>query len=404
MNILFLTLMEITDINERGIYHDLLRRFKCEGHKVYVIYPLERRKKLHTNVKEQDGVTLLGVRCLNIQKTNIVEKGIGTILLETQFLKEVKKRFSKINFDLILYSTPPITLTKVIKYIKQKNKAISYLLLKDIFPQNAVDLGIIRKGGFLHKFFIKKEKELYQYSDYIGCMSPANVKYVINHNPELRQNAIEVNPNTISVVHNKLNPHENSITRRKYHIPDNVLVLIYGGNLGKPQGIDFLIEVLDVNLIKNDVFFVIVGSGTEFKKIRNWFEEKKPLNAILINSLPKSEYDQLLDAADIGLIFLDKRFTIPNFPSRLLSYLEKSMPVLLATDNNTDIGEIIVNAKCGFWCESGDLKTFNKFINRLINERELIKEMGENSNKLLRENYTVEISYNLIIDRVRQKK
>ena len=81
MNVIFLTLLDISDINERGIYHDLLRKFRDEGHKVYVVYPSERRKNVATAIRIEDGVTLLNVRTLNIQKTNVFEKGMGTLLL-----------------------------------------------------------------------------------------------------------------------------------------------------------------------------------------------------------------------------------------------------------------------------------------------------------------------------------
>ena len=158
MNLIFLTLLDISDINERGIYHDLLRKFRDEGHQVHVIYPAERRKKANTALRVQDKVSLLRVRTLNIQKTNVVEKGLGTLSLEYQFLNAFKKHFSDIKFDLVLYSTPPITLTRIVQYIKQKDGAKSYLLLKDIFPQNAVDLGMMKKGSLLHRFFSKKEK------------------------------------------------------------------------------------------------------------------------------------------------------------------------------------------------------------------------------------------------------
>ena len=59
----------------------------------------------------------------------------------------------------------------------------------------------------------------------------------------------------------------------------------------------------------------------------------------------------LANSCDVGLIFLDKRFTIPNFPSRLLSYMQASMPVLAATDVNTDIGKVIEEGESDIGCE-----------------------------------------------------
>src|SRR5690554_6830775 len=109
MNILFLTVSIIDDINKRGIYTDLLRYFINQGHKVYIVSPTERRFKKKTHLIKKENHSILKVRTLNIQKTNSIEKGIGTILLEYQFNKAIKKHFKNIYFDLILYSTPPIT-------------------------------------------------------------------------------------------------------------------------------------------------------------------------------------------------------------------------------------------------------------------------------------------------------
>jgi glycosyltransferase involved in cell wall biosynthesis len=159
--------------------------------------------------------------------------------------------------------------------------------------------------------------------------------------------------------------------------------------------------VLESNLNNSKVYFVICGSGTEFKKINEWFKRNQPKNSLLLNGLPPIKYNELLKACDIGLIFLDKRFTIPNFPSRLLSYLENKKPIVAATDRCTDLGNIIETANCGFWVESGDLGTFNKFIWRFIENPELIYQMGENSYQLLMNNYTVDISFQSIINKVK---
>ena len=133
MDILFLTLVKIKSLDDGGIFPDLLRKFRDEGHKVHVVSPIERRDKLDTHLFEELGAQILNVKTLNIQKTNFLEKGIGTLAIEYQYLKAVKLYFRKQKFDLVLYSTPPITFSKVVDFIKKRDNAYSYLLLKDIF-------------------------------------------------------------------------------------------------------------------------------------------------------------------------------------------------------------------------------------------------------------------------------
>ncbi len=406
MNVVFLTMSRITDINKRNIYTDLLRKFRDNGHTVYVVTPHERSLGQPTEFVEQEGIYVLGVKTLNLQKTSIFEKGIGQVLVESQFKKAIKKYLEEVKFDLILYSTPPITFPQVIKYLKEQNKgAKTYLLLKDIFPQNAVDLGMMSKAGvkgLLYNFFRNKEKKLYQLSDFIGCMSPANVQYVLKHNPEVSADSVEVAPNSIELL-SELSPSderaknqtERGYMRHKYNLPLDKPVFIYGGNLGKPQGIPFLIGCLNANANREDCFFLVIGTGTELPKLMTWFDESKPNSIKVMKGLPKAEYDELVRTCDVGLIFLDHRFTIPNYPSRLLSYLESKMPVLCATDPNTDIGKIAEEIGYGYWCESNSVEGFTSILDKMIySDRQA---MGERGYEYLRRNYTVDNTYKIIM-------
>jgi len=97
------------------------------------------------------------------------------------------------------------------------------------------------------------------------------------------------------------------------------------------------------------------------------------------------------------LIFLDRRFTIPNFPSRLLSYMQASMPVLAATDVNTDLGDVIEKGKFGFWCESGDVEAFNRKL-QLLCDADLRKQMGQYARKYLENHFTVKHTYEIIMN------
>lgn len=401
MNVLFLTLYDFNSIEEHNIYPDLLREFTKHDHKVYIISPVERRKKQDTHIIEEGMATILKLRIGNTQKTNIVEKGISTLRIEPQFIAGIKKYFSKIKFDLVLYSTPPITFCKAIEYVKKRDGAKTYLLLKDIFPQNAVDLGMMKKNGIkglLYKSFRKKEKKLYRISDRIGCMSQANADYVLKHNPEVDSSIVEVCPNSIEPIDVSIDLETRESIRKKYEIPLDKKIFVYGGNLGKPQGIDFMVDCLRTQRDNVDIFFLIIGDGTEYGVIESYLNEERPQHVKLMRRLPKADYDMLVAASDVGLIFLDHRFTIPNFPSRLLNYMQAKIPVFAVTDPNTDIGKVIVEGGFGWWCESNSTDSFNRRIRCIMNCGNL-ESMGEKSYCSLRDKFDVSKVYNLIFSR-----
>ena len=409
MNLLFLTISQLQSINYSGIYTDLMRKFRDEGHRVYIVSSVERRYGIQTGFKEVDGVKILSVKTLNLQKTNVVEKGIGTLLIEDQYNRAIKNFLNGIKFDLILYATPPITFQKIILKLKKKNpNARSFLLLKDIFPQNAIDIGMMTTTGpkgFLYRMFRKKEIELYKLSDHIGCMSPANVDYLLKHNSFIDRNNVCVAPNSYEFTgYTPMEASEKKLIREKYGIPTDKTVFLYGGNLGKPQGIPFLIECLKAvsqdGELKEKAHFVVIGKGTERPKLVSWFNEAKPTNVSVMDFIPKEDYDLLARSCDVGLIFLDYRFTIPNYPSRLLPYLKEKKPIIAATDPNTDVGTIAEQNGYGFACASNDVKAFINCVKHFADKPELIAQMGEKGYDFFINNYTIENTYKAIMNYV----
>lgn len=389
-NILFLSLSNNTNIeDDESIYGSVIGYLVKNGYKVYTISPIERRFKEKTSIHKKGNYVVLKVRTGNIQKTNIIEKGVSTLLIEHKFIYAIKKYLKNIKFDMVLYSTPPITFSNVVKFIKKRDNAVTYLMLKDIFPQNAVDIKLLSKRNPIYYFFRKKEKELYTISDKIGCMSEKNINYVLDNNSYLEKDKIELFPNTITPCDaKKRNIDLNIEYRKKYNIPIDSRVFIYGGNLGKPQGIEFVIECLESAKKYSNVYFVICGRGTEFYKVEKYMKKNNPRNLLLLNGLEKEEYSRFLNIGDIGLIFLDSKFTIPNFPSRTLSYMQKGIPILACVDKNTDIGSIVEKNGFGWSCLSDDVTYFEKKmkeINLLDNNE--IEMMGKKGYEFLLKNY-----------------
>lgn len=399
MNILFISLANISSLHDRGIYPDLLRELNRRGHHIYCISPVEGYLNKPTCLLRQHEATILQLRIGNIQKTkNKIEKGISTLIIGHQTVKAIKKYFSKIRFDLILYPTPPITFSGAVQYVKKRDGAKAYLLLKDIFPQNAVDLGMIKRGGLSHRFFLRKERELYRISDYIGCMSSANVIYLLQHNPYIASSKVEICPNSIEPSPPKIT--DKAAFKKEHKIPEAAVVFLYGGNLGKMQDIPFIIRCLERNINRPDRFFIICGDGTDFNLLKEFVEVRNPANILLWRTLPRKDFENIAACCDVGMIFLNHRCTIPNFPSRLLSYLDNALPVLVCTDQATDVGQISVDKDFGWRCESNDEESFTVLVDCIIVRKSELRGHGESGRKYLEENYTVSKSADTILMRI----
>lgn len=393
MNILFLTLVNIQSFDEKqNIYSDLCRELVKRGHRVHIVCPDEKGGET-AFAEYREGSGILKVKTGRVQKTSLIKKGIATLLLGTRFKRALKRHLCGVSYDLVIYSTPPITLYSIVKYVKKRDKAMTYLLLKDIFPQNAVDIGIMNKRGIkapIYLYFRILEKKLYRISDRIGCMSEANAEYLKRENPEIPSRKIHISPNSVEPIISAPSPEEKQSVRQRYGLPVDKKIFIYGGNLGRPQGVPFIVKCLEAVGDLTDAHFVVCGTGTELPVL----EKHSQPNFTLIKGLPREEYERFVGCCDVGLIFLDYRFTIPNFPSRLLSYMQKSMPVISCTDPATDVGTVIEEGGFGISCPSNDAQLFRSAVLSMLSCD--TAELGERGAKYLVENYTAERSADII--------
>lgn len=394
MNILFLTIAWPQDPHEHNLYTDLLEYFAEQGHKVVVVCSSESRYGNETHIAEERGLKVLYVRTGNLTKVSFIRKGISNLLLGRQFKKAIRSYLPRESFDLILMSTPPITLSGLYADLKKIFNAKTYLLLKDIWPQGIADVGAIKQNGLIYKYFSYQEQRLYAASDYIGCMSPVNIQYIMTHNRIPKTTVVEENPNSIRI--RKFTVQKSREIFAKYNIPADRCIFIAGGNFGIPQGIPQFLSMLE-QIDLSGAFFLFVGDGTEAEKIRKYVRNHPNMPMAFISRLPKDEYEQICESADVGLILLDGRYSIPNFPSRLLSYLENRLPILCCTDSCTDIGKIVEKYNCGRYVQQGDTQTLENDIRELSSNREHRESMGINSFHMLKSRYTVGHSYEIIM-------
>lgn len=391
--LLFLTLGKIDSIKDSGIYNDLAE--ELSNHiETTILCPHERRYGYKSNFITEGKVSIYQQLTLNIQKTKKFEKVLSTFLVEYFMIFMFLRKLRLNKFDILLVSTPPIFLHNFFKVFKSFNpEARIYLLLKDIYPQNAVDLGFMRKDNLFYKYSRKVERRIYAISDRIGCMSQGNIKYISTHNPEVA-GKLELNPNSINL--NKY-PTKKRISPQ---INPNKLKLIYGGNLGKPQNptliCDFISRLEDLENIE----FNICGNGTGFLQIKDFIERNEILKTNLVSNLNKQDYFKLLEKSDVGLVFLDNNFTIPNYPSRIIDYIYFELTIISITDSNTDITELIETNNLGY-CFTDSNSQITKAIDQI---KEVQKRNCQEKYKgalILKKYFNVEDSANNILNLVK---
>lgn len=396
MRVLFLMFV-FPDMNKSfNMYTTLVEEFVNHGHDVVVLAPGNTK----TLVSVEKSIEVLRVQTLPIKNVPNYLKGISNLLLPYQYAAALNKFYKEKNFDLIIIPTPPITLVDLAAKLKKKFNASLYLVLRDIFPQNAVDLGFMKKGGILYNFFRRKEKKLYKEADFIGCMSEGNIDYVLKHNNF-------VNPSKLHELKNFQKPYKSTDNSRqflkeKYKL-NNKFVVVFGGNMGKPQQLENVLTLAQAAMAYPDIVFLLLGEGVQMNRISGLIEKQNISNIYLNSTIPKQEYQDLISICDIGLISLNQDFTIPNIPSKALDYLNVGLPILASLDKATDFGSILDRYNLGLWVHATQPEELIEKLLNLYHNKELRETMGKNGKAYFNKYLLPDIAYNTIIQQVSKK-
>lgn len=396
MKVIFLALAFPKMDKSKYLYTQLVSQFHENGHDITVVAPMY--DEATSGLQIEQGIKVIRVRTMKLFGVGLIKKGIANVLLPYQYKKALKDNKIGLDFDLIITPTPPITLYGVAAWLKRKSKGKIYLILRDIFPQNAVDLGMLKKGGAIHTYFSRKEKMLYAKSDAIGCMSQGNIDFIKKYNPKVATKKLHLLPNWGDVL--PMVPESEITQLRQQENLENKFVVIFGGNIGLPQKLENIVDLAITCQEERDILFLIMGSGNERQNLENLIESKNIKNLWLRDGLPQKEYMKWVQMADVGLISLSEKFTIPNIPSKALSYYNTKTPILASIDQNTDFGTILEDKEVGVWSEAGQTKALKEKLLTLFNNPELRLQMGENGYQYMQEELSSEKAYLTIIDEI----
>lgn len=381
------------------MYRSLILELSNNGHEVYVINPVFKEK---SSFRNENGFKLLSFRSFKMLNVGLVRKGIANLLFPYLCILSLKRYIKKPDFDLIIMSTPPLAYYSPIRYLKRKNRKHNvklYLILRDIHPEGARFVGL-DKIKPLYNYFRKIEMNLYKMSDYIGCMSPGNITFIADRNKYIENKRIRLLPNWEKQIE-FTQPAEDLVS--KYGL-NNKYVVLYGGNMGIPQNLEILLKLADEKKKYKDVLFLLIGEGTEKKKLKSRASEMGLNNVVFFNSIPRSEYNDLMKICSVGFISLHPEVPIPNIPSKTLSYFNAKLSILAAIDSVTDYGEYLLNSfNAGLFSNANDFEQLSQNFDKLYFNESLRKEMGENGYNSLQTHFSPYSAYLEIITAVQNE-
>lgn len=371
---------------------ELAIAFRRRGHEVSVVtsYPSsnldkEEKKDFIEDVIE-DGIRVLRVKTISHHNVNFITKGLSWLFMPFLFYRAVKKNIKE-KIDATIVHSPPLTLTITTYLVKKHYKAKYVLNLQDFFPQNAVDLGVL-KNKLIIKFFEIMERWAYKTSDMIVTPSNEHKNYLME-NRNVANNKIVVVPHWID-----LEPFRKikKIGEYRTHLGlENKIIFHFGGVIGPSQGVDLLIRLAERVAHISDIHFVIAGEGTGKRKLEKIVEEKKLANVSFRPYEAKEKYSVFLKDMDVGILTLTSKNTTPAVPAKIMFYLASSLPILGFLHAKSEAHLIIQKAQCGYSAIYEDENACYEALLRMYNERAQLQKFGQNGFNYAEKNFTPEV-------------
>jgi len=384
MHILLITVTYPPEIRSISLMmQEVAEELTLRGHNVTIVtsqpkYNLstEVKRKSFSEFSIENDVEVIRVNTFPHHKDNYLIRGISELILPYQFLSKAKKVINE-KVDAVIVYSPPLPLAMLGIKIKKIYGARYLLNIQDIFPQNAIDLGVMR-SRVLVKFFERMERKAYEGADRITAHSEGNMRFLIDKKG--------VPPEKISVVHNWIDfdsfkKTERTGRFRKRYGLENKFVFLFAGVMGPSQYLDLVIQAAREVRNITDICFLLVGDGTERKRLQQMVEGYGLKNVMFKPFVSKEEYPFLVKDADVGLGCLSMKNKTPVFPGKILGYMAASIPTIAFLNKESDGHHIIREAGCGYSDVSDDYKKAAKLVLRIYNERDKLAQYGHNGFK-----------------------
>ena len=392
--LLFVVYYLPSTMSSATLIHDLAVEFYRLGHEPIVVAPDENILQEH-QVSCENGIKVLRIRTGKIKSATRFVRAFNEIRLSKIIWKKGKQFFDENPCDLIIYYSPSIFFSSLVKRLKKKFACPSYLILGDIFPEWAVEIGILRKG-LVYYYFKYKERRNYEAADIIRVQSPANLLYFKDKGLDRKYN--------LEVLYNWTSLTEKHAPRTTYRVRlglQNKVVFFYGGNIGIAQDVDNIIRLAENLRNEPKVYFLLVGGGSEVSRLKAKIALKGLTNISIHDPVDHQEYLSMLSEFDVGLISLDRRLRSQNFPGKMMSYMFHAKPMLASINPHNDLKEMLEDKKAGLVCINGEDEIFASYARRLVTDENLRRQLGINARALLEDTFSVSKAASQILSHFR---
>jgi len=369
---------------------DLAQEFARQGHSLCVLLPAPDQLE-PWQLQENSAVQVLRLKAPRTKDIGYFRRTFAELAMPFIMLRNFgKSPLVNEQWDGVLWYSPSIFHGYFVDALRASSSCKSYLIIRDIFPQWAADMGLIGRG-LPYRLLDAVARYQYSVADIIGVQTPGNRRYFARWLSETGRR-LEVLQNWLdkpAVARCSVRVDETSLADR--------MVFVYAGNMGVAQGMDILLELANRLRGRSDVGFLFVGRGSDAARLKADAESRKMENVLFFDEIDPDEIPDLYAQCDVGLVALDPRHRSHNIPGKFLTYMQSGLPVLANVNAGNDLVQMIRDERVGHVCESNQVEELEQLSIALLDQIQTDSGLTARCLSLFERKFTVEKAVRQIV-------
>jgi glycosyltransferase involved in cell wall biosynthesis len=369
---------------------DLSREFVRQGHVVSVLLP-ETNQRESWREEEIDGLQIMRLKAPKSKDVGYFRRTLAELLMPFFMLTNIRKSTLALErWDGVVWYSPSIFHGPFVSSLKKSSRCKSYLIIRDIFPEWAVDMGLMGRG-LPYQFFSAIARYQYAVADTIGIQTPGNSVYfrLWSKHPKRKLEVLQNWLDRPAKVPCSLKVEDTILVGRK--------IFVYAGNMGVAQGLDIFIDLATKLKSRQDVGFLFVGRGSELPRLKTKTQVLQLDNLVFFDEIDPDEIPELYAQCKAGIVALDPRHKSHNIPGKFLTYMQNGLPVLANVNSGNDLCLMIREEQVGYVCETNRVEELQDSIEKLLLQIETDSRISNRCKNLFEREFAVETKVKQIV-------
>lgn len=369
---------------------DLALEFVRQGHTLTAMLPAAG---LSTpwSLEDFQGVQVLRLRSPKNKDVNYVRRTIAEFLMPFAMLRNLRKSsLAQERWDGVVWYSPSVFHGPLVNALKKASGCKGYLIIRDIFPEWAVDIGLMGRG-LPYRFFDAVARYQYFLANVIGVQTRGNQRYFDKWmgQPDRKLEVLQNWLGRPSQSRCSIRVDETALVGRK--------VFVYSGNMGVAQGMDIFLDLAAKMQSRSDVGFLFVGRGSESARLKAAAQSRQLDNVVFFNEIDPDEIPDLYAQCDAGIVALDSRNKSHNIPGKFIAYIQSGLPVLANINGGNDLAQMIRDERVGQVCQTNQIDELLLLTEKLLDQIQTDSGLSARCATLFEREFAVENTVKKIV-------